>query len=240
MSGERARCRVCYRNRRRRWQFSPRGGSTARRRTLRPGWISSCVRRGGRVPGRCQPALHPIQRTDASEQVVNVSRQVPPAQRRIPVQDLLKNLGASTRRNCSGADLIEKSTGRLLVRMIAPAKCIGILESTKLFKRDQPQSLPTLCRYGQLEHPAQPVARRSLLRRDVLIDPTPPVVPSSPRRPSTCNCAELPFQDWRQVRGELKPEDDGSHEHANTLRTSLAHPTFWRGNSETSSLNCWQ
>ena len=49
--------------------------------------------------------------TDAGKQVVNITGEIPPAKRRIPVKDLLKNPGAGTCRKFAGADLVEESTG---------------------------------------------------------------------------------------------------------------------------------
>jgi hypothetical protein len=50
--------------------------------------------------------------TNAGKKVVNIAGEITPAKRRIPVENLLKNLGAGACLELSGANLIEESAGR--------------------------------------------------------------------------------------------------------------------------------
>jgi len=59
-------------------------------------------------------------RADAGKQVVDVPREISPSERSITVQDLLENLRAGACFDFPGANLIEESTRRRLVRMIRP------------------------------------------------------------------------------------------------------------------------
>ena len=97
--------------------------------------------------------------TDPGKQVVNVAGEIPSAERRIPVQDLLKDLSTGACRKSTSADLVEESTGWRLVRMIRPSYVHRDIGVNKDFQR-RPASISTSI-WSMSEVGASSAARRS-------------------------------------------------------------------------------